>query len=102
MCRNSGKSLFQQRGFEAYLQCQFNEPTVAKFFLFLTLINRLFAELITWINDFGILWKHLKGKNLDLDSCLGNPAPYLWSNHEYTPWRRGIILEHAEFRLGLV
>lgn len=47
MCRNSGKSLFQQRGFEAYLQCQFNEPTVAKFFLFLTLINRLFAELIT-------------------------------------------------------
>ena len=55
MCYNSGKSLFQQCGFEAYLQGQFNEPTLTEFFLFLKLINRLFAELIMWINDFGIL-----------------------------------------------
>ena len=46
MCYNSGKSLFQQCGFEAYLQGQFNEPTLAEFFL-LKLVNRLFAELIT-------------------------------------------------------
>lgn len=40
------KSLFQQCGFEAYLQGQFSEPTLAEFFL-LKLVNRLFAELIT-------------------------------------------------------
>ena len=47
VCHNSAKFLFQQCGFEAYLQGQFNEPTLAESFLFLKLINRLFAELIT-------------------------------------------------------